>query len=199
MNKKIMFLTVLVVLVGCGKGPEDNKRYCNKTFLGFFGYFDECFTRQYEWKKGNFYTGDWKNNKFHSNIGITSTESVSESGQWIQGEKHGPHYFSSDLVSFIRVYKMGDVIQVAALPGKSSPPSTPPYIPNIPFDNASAPLNLGSSTLNKKSSSSIKDNKAPLRKASYITTVDSNELCPLLSSPLIKQEVSRGQRFCYYQ
>ena len=60
MNKKIMFLTILVVLVGCAKGPEDNKRYCNKTFLGFFGYFDKCFTRQYEWKKGNFYTGDWK-------------------------------------------------------------------------------------------------------------------------------------------
>ena len=194
-----MFLTILIILVGCGKGPVDNKRYCNKTFLGFFGYFDNCYTRMYEWKKGTFYTGNWKNNKFHSKIGLTSTESLRESGQWIQGKKHGPHMLFSDIGSLITVYKMGDVIQLHTLPGKSSTSSTPPYIPNISFDNASAPLNLGSSTLKKKSSSSIKDNKAPLRQASYITTVDSNELCPLLSSPLIKQEVSRGQRFCYYQ
>jgi hypothetical protein len=30
-------------------------------------------------------------------------------------------------------------------------------------------------------------------------TVSSNQLCPMLASPVVKQEVVRGNRICYYQ
>ena len=190
---------MLVILVGCEKGPENNTRYCEKTFLVFFGYFDNCYTQKYEWKKGHFYTGEWKNNKFHSKLGITSSKFSTGSGQWIMGKKHGLHFYNLDEATILSNYNMGSLIDTNTRLKNTSSSSTPLYVPNNSSNNASALFNLGGSILNKKSSSSLNDYKAPSRQASYITTVDSNELCPLLSSPLIKQEVRRGQRFCHYQ
>ena len=63
----------------------------------------------------------------------------------------------------------------------------------------SALIGLGNSVMNSKPATSTKEYAPLKRKTGNITTVNSNQLCPLLASPLIKQEVSGNKRFCYYQ
>ena len=63
--KKLLTLLLLFGIVGCEKGLDSSGKtpLCNKTIKGKFGYFDNCRTVKYEWQKGNYYSGNWKNNK----------------------------------------------------------------------------------------------------------------------------------------
>jgi hypothetical protein len=202
--KKLLALLLLFGIAGCEKGLDSSGStpLCNETIKGKFGYFDNCRTVKYEWQKGNYYSGNWKNNKFHGKLGFTSTSNSNSSGEWIDGKRNGLHYTYIDGAGAILTrYAMGETLTNDFIAHNQSSSSTSSYIPqdSSTSTSTSALIGLGNSVMNSKPATSTKEYTPLKRKTGNITTVNSNQLCPLLASPLIKQEVSGNKRFCYYQ
>ena len=206
--------TLALVLMVFGSFGVSAKQLplCKDTLLYWVNYFDDCRTIRYE-SNGFAYTGNWKKNKHHDRMAFLrylKTGAVNN-GQFIDGKKHGIWWTTfADNSNMISEFNMGelnmDTIKSFAKP--DAQPNTT-YSQPVPSTGSNQSIGsflaeMGTSLLggNKPSSSSSTRSKAAT--PSYPTytsslTVPSNQLCPLLASPVVKQEVVRGNRICYYQ
>ncbi|MDC2971539.1 hypothetical protein OAY85_00460 [Gammaproteobacteria bacterium] len=218
--KKILLLFILIInfeLTSADMNKADARKYlnlpeCKKTLLYWFNYFDDCRTIEYL-NDGVKYTGSWKKNKFHGSFNqyIDLRSNTLSLGQFINGKKHGSHSsVRLDDGSFLRlvVYDNGEVIQLIdgnSLNKQKLLYAKPPPSTNSNSNKGNFLLELGASLLGGKNSTSTgsTSSKATNLSPSYSSTltVSGGQPCPLMSSSgrLVKQEVVRGNRICYYQ
>ena len=197
--KKLLLLSLLLILVSCEKGTANNTKYCEETFLGFFGYFDDCFTNKYKLSESSTYTGRWKNNKYHGANSMIKSTNLIRHGNWIEGKQDGLHSMmildDNDYVLGISTtsYSLGyEEFSTGII--WTDHPSELKIVPDL--------LGLGGYFLDQNPKPLTREplNTEPLtREPSYIRTVPANKPCPKLSTPLIKADRVNGNKFCYYQ
>lgn len=205
----IFVISVLLIVTACEKGFDSSGKLplCKETIKGKFGYFDNCRTVKYQ-GSGYSYSGTWKNNKFHGS-GYYKVDDVKYIVQdFNMGKKNGIVIVSHPTYSWTLEYKDGELIEssmpVSKLPidyGNSSldipisidtpSRSYPKDTPSISYPN----FNLGGNSKKKITSPNI---PSYTESYSYTQTVSSNRNCPLMGTPLRKQEVRNGNRICYY-
>lgn len=202
--KKIFLLSLLSILVSCEKGTTNNTRYCEETFLGFFGYFDDCFTNKYKLSESSTYTGRWKNNKYHGANSMINSSNLIRHGNWIEGKQDGIHGMMI-LDDYDNVLGMSTTTYSLGYEEFSTDIIWTDHSSNIKF--APDLLGLGEYFLDQNPKPLTREPlmreplmREPLiREPSYIRTVPVNKACPKLSTPLIREDRKNGNRFCYYQ
>ena len=200
--KNILLTLMVFGIVGCSKSVSDTP-LCKNTFLGFVGYFHNCQTIKYKLDTGATYTGTWQNNKMHG-TGFLSGKfgKMTRSGKWVKGIAHGQHLIISDESYMSYTYDMGELIDSKFTP-RSNSNKTIETIPGINSPNSSSALiDFGNALLNGNNKPSRQKKNTPMvtgQNYSFVTTVPSNQNCPITASFLVKQEVNRGNKICYYQ
>ena len=183
---------------------------CKDTLLYWVNYFDDCRTAKYEWN-GFTYSGEWRKNKYHSSLAVLTQikSGASHMGEFINGEKHGKFFTTfTDGTSMMASFNHGKYVDKSTI-AFANPDSLPntSYSQPLPSTGSSSSdgsflAEMGASLLGGNKSSSSSSTSKPInsnRTYSSSLTVPSNQLCPMLASPVVKQEVVRGNRICYYQ
>jgi len=202
--KKLLTLLLLSPLAFAETLP-----LCKDTLLYWVNYFDDCRTDRYVYD-GIRYTGGWKNNKHHGQASYKDLKSDAYfSGGFFNGKRHGAFLtLLADNTAITANYSYGELIDRNTHIGrKNLPESITSYAQPLPSTGSSSSdgsflAEMGASLLGGNKSSSSSSTSKPInsnRTYSSSLTVPSNQLCPMLASPVVKQEVVRGNRICYYQ
>ena len=203
--KKLLTLLLLSPLAFAETLP-----LCKDTLLYWVNYFDECRTEKYV-NDGERYSGGWKNNKYHGRLTVHKDlkSNTTTMGEFVNGKKHGPHTSMLEDESLVMIqYSYGEVINVNVFPASNSKANST-YAQPLPSISSSSSdgsflAEIGASLLGGNKSTPSSSTRSKVNTPSYSTysavrTVPSNQLCPQLASRLVKQEVVRGNRICYYQ
>jgi len=196
----IFVISLLLIVTGCEKGLDSSGKipFCKDTIKGKFGYFDNCRTVKYQ-GSGYSYSGTWKNNKFHGSGSYIVDDVSYIVTDFNMGKMNGNVIVSAPTWMTTQTYKDGELIKsnlpvsmVASDYGSSSSNSS------ISIDVPSISYPKFNSGRNSKKKITYPDTPSYTESYSYTRTVSSNRNCPLMDTPLRKQEVRNGNRICYY-
>ena len=146
------------------------------------------------------YSGEWKDDDYHGQGTINYYETNSKYiGEWKQSKKHGQGIYIIDGKTISGKWKNDNLLSS----------NSAQLIPRTNLSSQQrerevrALMNLGA-IIGGAGTPAPSSTRSSVTTSSYPTytssrTVPSNQLCPMLASPVVKQEVVRGNRICYYQ